>query len=193
MTESVIVARPPADRPLAGWAEQVAESLIAERLPMRWKHDREVIKRAHEVLAAVDEDDYDVLLTVAALHDVGFAPEAGDSDFPPLAGARFLRALGTPLRICRLVANSVSCRIEGELRGYVSDYEEWPDEVTPVRDAFWYCCATSSADGRKIELQERLERWPTQYADEPVVAEFARLARRPLMEAVARTEARLQP
>jgi hypothetical protein len=180
---------PPPDR-LAEWAVSFAEELIAPTLPERWAHDLAVIAKARRFAAGLGEEDADALIAAAALHDVGFAPAAIDCAFQPLDGARHLAGAGVPMRICALIANCVSARVEGRLRGFGEAYGDLPDEKGPVRDALWAACITTDSSGGDIDVDERIDLWPSRYP-EPVVIEFVALAREPLREAVARSEARL--
>jgi hypothetical protein len=168
-----------------------AEEHVAPTLSGRWRHDLAVVEKARRAAPAVPEEDRDVLLCAAALHDLGFAPAAVDSRFQPLDGARFLAAAGFEDRICALVANCVSAAIEARLRGFGESYRELPDEEGPVRDALWAACITTGAEGEPIDVDERIAAWPARYP-EPVVLEFVELAREPLRGAVARTEERLR-
>lgn len=46
----------------------------------------------------MSENDRDLLVAAAWLHDIGYAPELRDTGFHPLDGARHLEALGAPAR-----------------------------------------------------------------------------------------------
>lgn len=59
---------------LTTWAYPLAEPLLAEPLPRRWKHSLGVAQRARN-LAAVLGADADLLEAAAVLHDVGYSPE----------------------------------------------------------------------------------------------------------------------
>lgn len=181
----------PLEGPQAEFAERFARRRLGEDPSGRWNHDAAVIARAHEVAATLPERERDVLLTAAALHDLGFAPVARETGFQPLDGARYLARFGFSERICALVANCVSARIEAELRDLSDAYRAYPDEEGPVRDGLWFCCITTASDGGRIDVDERVDQWPARYP-EPLVVEFAARARGPLRAAVERTERRLR-
>jgi HD domain len=84
---------------------------------------------AHRIKLIV-EDDGDLLISAAILHDIGYAPAIATSNFHPLDGARNLVQLRAPSRLCGLVANHSNARREARIRqldGLLSDFE---DEAT---------------------------------------------------------------
>lgn len=178
---------------LVGWALSVAEKKLAGPLPGRWHHVRGVIARAEAVaprlgLSSVDRD---VLIAAAALHDIGLAPDVAATQASFLDGARWLAAHDVPARVVDLVARCDCGAVESTLRGYGDAYTAYGDERSPVRDALWYCCLTTAADGSATTLAERIGAWSTSYAGDDVIARYAVLARAELEAAVARTEDRL--
>src|SRR5215467_3733977 len=100
----------------ASWAWETSRVQLADALPRRWRHVQSVAAEARRI-AALAGDDADLLISAAALHDVGYAPGLQVSGFHPLDGARYLAEFGAPARLCALVARH-SCAIrEAALRG----------------------------------------------------------------------------
>ncbi len=178
---------------LAGWALSIAEKKLADPLPDRWNHVRGVVARAEAVgeRLALAPPDRDVLIAAAALHDIGLAPDVAATQASFLDGARWLAARAVPARIVDLVAHCDCGVVESTLRGYGDDYRAFRDERSPTRDALWYCCLTTGADGSATTLADRMAAWSTTYAGDDVIARYAVLARVELEAAVARTEDRL--
>jgi len=178
---------------LVGWALSTAEKKLAGPLPGRWQHVRGVIARAETVgerlgLATVE---HEVLIAAAALHDIGLAPDVAATKASFLDGARWLAARAVPARIVDLVAHCDCGLVESTLRGYGDEYRAFNDERSPTRDALWYCCLTTAADGSATTLADRTAAWSTTYAGDGIIARYAVLARAELEGAVARTEDRL--
>lgn len=63
-------------------AAELAESVLPP-LGNRWLHTQAVAARAREVSAAVSEDERDLLVAAAWLHDIGYAPELRETGFHP--------------------------------------------------------------------------------------------------------------
>jgi hypothetical protein len=138
------------------------------------------------------EVDVDLLLAAAVLHDIGYAPDLAHTGFHPLDGARHLRKLDVPVRLCALVAHHSCAYREAELRGLSAELTEWVDEETPLRDALWWADMTTSPDGKRVTLEERLKEAQERYGPEDVVTFFLRQGEPELRGAVERTEERLR-
>ena len=177
----------------AAWALVLAEEKLADAVPRRWAHAQGVVRRAEGVAPFLGEDG-DLLLAAAAVHDLGFAPEAAaiGVGFPAIDAARYLDKHGAPRRLAHLVAHSAYSALEGSLRGFEAEYAEFEDERTPLRDALWYCCLTTGPDGEPMTLEERISEWSVRYADDAVIARYAQLAPPELRAALSRTEALLR-
>lgn len=173
---------------IADWARRLAEAELTE-IPRRWAHAHGAAAQAREIADCVG--DGELLQAAAWVHDIGFAPAAVETGFSALDGARWLRAHGAPDRLVNLVANNAFSRLEGELRGFTSEYEEFEDEATPVRDALWYCCLTTGPDGGRFTLDERMAEWGTRYRGDSVIARYTEIAPPVLRQAVERTTQRL--
>jgi hypothetical protein len=63
-------------------AAELAESLLPP-LGNRWLHTQAIAARAREVAAAVSEEDRDLLVAAAWLHDIGYALELRENGFHP--------------------------------------------------------------------------------------------------------------
>lgn len=175
----------PMSEDLATWAVRLAEEKLAEPLPGRWLHVKGVIERAEEVAGHVGERP--LLVAAAALHDVGLAPDIATTAASFLDGARWLQKLGAPKRLVDLVAHCDYGQVEAALRGHESEYAEFDDECSAVRDALWYCCLTTGAQGQRVSVQERIAAWSTSYASDEIISRYAVLARDELLAAVERT------
>ncbi|HEV7862468.1 MAG TPA: HD domain-containing protein [Acidimicrobiia bacterium] len=177
------------------WALFVAEEHLAGPLPGRWLHGQAVIAKARAVAGALrlTPAERDLLVAAAALHDIGLAPDIAATKASFLDGARWLAEQAAPTRLVDLVAHCDCGQVEAALQGHEAEYAQYTDERSPTRDALWYCCLTTGADGTPVSVQERIAAWATTYADDDVITRYAILARDELLAAVARTEARLNP
>ena len=153
-------------RDRVAWARAVAERYMSP-LGRRWLHVQEVAARA-EALPFTGEEAAR-LVAAAYLHDIGYADELAVTGFHPLDGARHLRALGEE-DLARLVAHHSNARYEAQLRGF-DDYEqEFPFEGTMVDVALTYCDMTTSPDGRRVSLDERVTELVDRYGADHVTA-----------------------
>ncbi|SMC85389.1 HD domain-containing protein [Kibdelosporangium aridum] len=134
----------------------------------------------------------DLLVAAGMLHDVGYAPDLANTGFHPLDGARYLRRLDAPERLCALVAHHSCAWREAELRGLSAELAEWVDEETPLRDALWWADMTTSPDGEVVSFDERVKEIQERYGPDDLVAFFIRQAEPELRAAVERTEERLR-
>jgi hypothetical protein len=96
-----------------------------------------------------------VLVAVAYLHDVGYAPALAQTGFHCIDGARFLRTSGHE-RLAGLVAHHSGAEAEAEERGLVGELGEFADERSAVSRALTYCDLTTDANGQPVEPVERL-------------------------------------
>jgi HD superfamily phosphodiesterase len=108
---------------IVGWALELAESLLGSLHP-RWAHVQAVTRLAEVVAPAFDWDP-DVLVSAAALHDIGYATELARTGFHPLDGARCLREQGHE-ELAVLVAHHSGARHEAALRGFREFDSEFP-------------------------------------------------------------------
>lgn len=140
----------------------------------------------------MSRDDVDALVSAAWLHDIGYAPALVDSGFHPLDGARYLRSIGAPDRLCRLVANHTSAWVEAEARGLGRVLaEEFPAEHSPVADTLTYADLTTSPTGERVTVEERITEILERYEPGHVVHESISRATPDLIATVRRVEDRL--
>ncbi|MDN5916248.1 MAG: phosphohydrolase [Pseudonocardia sp.] len=128
-------------------ARALAETLLAARAPELWLRAQHVAIRARE-LSELPGVDRDPLMIAAILHGIGGSPVVARTGFAPLDGARFLDVRGYGARIVALVAHHAGAAHGAAGRGV--DLGRYPDEVTPTRDALWYCDATTGPGGEPI-------------------------------------------
>jgi hypothetical protein len=81
---------------------------------------------------------------------------------------------------------------EAELRGLSAALAEWEDEETSLRDALWWADMTTTPDGDKTNVRDRIEEIQKRYGPEDLVTLFIRQAKPELVAAVERTEERLR-
>ncbi|MFC3892300.1 HD domain-containing protein [Lentzea rhizosphaerae] len=177
---------------LVSAATDIAQAQLSEALPRRWAHVQGVGRRAGQAAHLVPPSERDLLVASALLHDVGYAPTVAKSGFHPLDGARYLRELGMPTRLCALVAHHSCAYREAELRGLSADIAEWQDEQTILRDVLWWADMTTTPDGLVVNVVDRIEEIQKRYGPEDLVTFFIRQATPELVAAVERTEERLR-
>lgn len=138
-------------------------------------------------------DDADLLVCLAWLHDIGYAPGLAGSGFHPLDGARYLRdSIGADDQLCRLVANHSCARLEARRRGIVKELAaEFPETAGIVPQALTYCDMTTSPDGEPINVEDRLRDIVDRYGEGHIVAESIKEARSCIREAVRTVSGRL--
>jgi hypothetical protein len=176
----------------AEWAEATARSLLEHPLPRRWAHTQGVAAAAR-TLAPVLGADGDLLTAAAWLHDIGYAPGVADTGFHPLDGARHLRdAEGASGMLCRLVAHH-SCAVnEAAERGLACDLTA---EFRPARpdlaEALTYCDMTTSPDGQRLPVDQRLAEIRARYGPDHLVSRTIARSSPELARAVDRVTGRL--
>lgn len=177
---------------LTTWAGSVAARELRKPLPRRWNHVRGVRERVRQVMKLLSADDADLLAAAAFLHDIGYASELALTGLHALDGARYLREIEAPERLCALVAHHSAAYQEAELRGLTEELADWIDERTPLRDALWWADMTTSPSGEIVTFEERAAEIQQRYGPDDVVSTFIRMAQPELAGAVERTEARLR-
>jgi putative nucleotidyltransferase with HDIG domain len=172
-------------------APSIAEELLGGET-MRFHHSTGVAVAAARASAAVPREDVDLLVAAAWLHDVGYAASLNDTGFHPLDGARYLRRVGAPERLCRLVAHHTGARVEAASRGLIDTLmEEFPPETSETADALTYADLTTGPDGSPLSALERVMEILVRYPPNHVVHESIQRARPELLEIAARVDARL--
>lgn len=171
-------------------AAELAESLLPP-LGNRWLHTQAVAARAREASAAVSEEDRDLLVAAAWLHDIGYATELRDTGFHPLDGARHLETLGAPDRLVRLVAHHSGAVYEAEQRGLTDELAVYEREDSPVLDALIYADMTTGPAGQSFDFDRRIDEILERYERGSEVHNAISKARPYLGAAVQRVQARL--
>lgn len=177
---------------LSAWAADTARQHLAVPLPRRWAHTQGVAARAR-TLAPILGENADLLEAAAWLHDVGYAPDLVRTGFHPLDGARYLRDVErADEMLCRLVAHHSCAIIEAEERGLATELAR---EFEPARGdltgALIYCDMTTSPDGERLPVEQRLAEILIRYGPEHVVTRAITRSAPQLTAAVARVAFRL--
>lgn len=160
----------------------------------RLAHSTAAARTAESIARTVPAQDRELLVVAVALHDVGYAPELRRTGFHPLDGARHLETLGWPARLAALVAHHSGSRFTARALGLEDDLDAYPDEGGALADAVLYCDMTTTPDGRRVTLAERLQDAHARHRDAPEAERWARREREPFLRAaVARVQARLGP
>src|SRR5215469_14148605 len=127
-------------------AAELAEKMLAETLPRRWRHVQSVARRAKWVGKELSLPDD--LVAAAWLHDIGYVPELVETGFHPLDGARFLRRESVDGQVVSLVAYHSCAQIEAEVRGLGAELAaEFSPADPSLTDALLYCDMTTGPDG----------------------------------------------
>jgi putative nucleotidyltransferase with HDIG domain len=172
-------------------APTIAEELLGGET-MRFRHSRGVAAAAARASAAVPREDVDLLVAAAWLHDVGYAASLSGTGFHPLDGARYLRAIGAPERLCRLVAHHTGARVEAANRGLLDTLmQEFPPEESETAEALTYADLTTGPKGSPVSALERVMEILIRYPPNHVVHESIQHTRSELLEIAARVDTRL--
>ncbi|MER5887282.1 HD domain-containing protein [Streptomyces sp. NPDC001941] len=162
---------------LTAWAYPLAESLLAEPLPRRWKHVLGVAERA-QVLAPILGDDAELLEAAAVLHDIGYSPDLAKTGFHPLDGARYLRDVaGADERVVRLVAHHSCAWLEADARGLREELDgEFPHDAAHLDDALCFCDMNTTPDGTPTNPVDRINEIAGRYGTDSLIGKFIRRA-----------------
>lgn len=171
----------------SAWAIEAARGKLEATLPRRWAHVQGVIYLAEDIAPAFEPEGA-LLVSAAALHDVGWAPDLDRTGFPALDGAGFIESLGASDRLVALAVNYLAAAVEADVRGREEEMSRYPDEETLVRDALWYADARVGPDGSRVGVDERFEEIRSRYADHPVVRGWLPRAEPAVRQAVERVE-----
>ena len=176
---------------LAAWAQDLARTLLASSLPRRWSHVQGVAAQARSLAPNLGADA--ALLEAAAwLHDIGYLPELAETGLHGLDGARYLRDVqhAEPL-LCRLVAHHSCAVIEAEERGLAHFLNrEFAPPPRRLADALTFCDMTTSPDGERVHVHNRLAEIHDRYGSGHLVSRFISRATPLILEAVGQVNAR---
>jgi putative nucleotidyltransferase with HDIG domain len=125
-------------------------------LETRWLHTAAVARRAEELFDAIPDEDRDVLVAAAWLHDIGYGELARDTGFHPLDGARLLDRRRWPARISALVANHSGASLVAAEWGLAEELGAYPDEASSVSDALTYADQTTGFRGERLCISDRI-------------------------------------
>lgn len=173
----------------ATWAAEIARKLLEQPLPRRWAHVRGVARQARS-LAPILGDDAELLESAAWLHDIGYSPDLVVTGFHPLDGARYLRDVHRAgVALCGLVAYH-SCAInEAEERGLAPVLaEEFAPSSRFLSDSLTYCDMTTTPDGQRVAVENRLSEIQARYGAGHIVTRFIQRSSAHLIDAVRAIE-----
>lgn len=172
---------------LTEWAYPLAESLLAEPLPRRWKHCLGVAERARTIALILGEDA-ELLEAAAVVHDIGYAPDLAKTGFHPLDGARYLREVANAdERVVHLVAHHSCAWMEAEARGLREELEEeFPRESAHLNDALCFCDMNTTPDGTPTNPVDRVNEIAGRYGPESLIGTFIRRAEPEILASTAR-------
>lgn len=179
---------------LVAWSIHVATQCLADAgLEQRWRHVQAVGARAQQLRCAVADDEQDLLVAAAWLHDVGYAPTIAHTGLHSLDGARYLdTVVGLPRRVIALVAHHTGARFEAARRGLAAELEAYEREEGPVADALTAADLTTSPAGHPVSAQERIAEIFTRYAPNSPVHQAIAEAKHLLLAEVGRVDARVR-
>ncbi|MGW6263055.1 HD domain-containing protein [Streptomyces sp. NPDC055085] len=175
---------------LTPWAYDLAEELLADGLPKRWAHSRQVYEQARS-LRPILGDDYDLLTAAAIVHDVGYANAAKNTGQHMIDGGRYLQNIGADPRLCSLVALHTSSQWEAAELGLSDALTGFTPVPQSLVDAITYCDLSSSPDGHPVDPSARLEEVLKRYGPDHVVFRAVSAARSELLEMVRRVRIRV--
>lgn len=164
-------------------AEALAEVLL-RNLPERLEHTRGVAARATELSVTVPEEQRELLVAAAWLHDIGYSREVHGTGFHPLDGADHLDGQGWPRRLSGLVAHHSGAVFLAPLFGVADRLAEYPDELDALSDALTYADQTVGPHGRRMTLDERMTDMLARHGAQSPHAQVHHL-REPFLRAVA--------
>ncbi|MFJ8336043.1 HD domain-containing protein [Streptomyces sp. NPDC094437] len=171
---------------LTEWAYPLAESLLAEPLPRRWRHCLGVAERARTIALVLDQDA-DLLEAAAVLHDIGYAPDLAKTGFHPLDGARYLRdVVDADARVVNLVAHHSCSWLEADARGMRDELEEFPHEGAHLDDALCYCDMNTTPDGTPTNPIDRINEITGRYGPGSLIGRFIRRAEPEILACTSR-------
>lgn len=171
-------------------AAGLAEEMLAETLPRRWRHVRSVARRARWV--AKDLSLSDDLVAAAWLHDIGYAPELVKTGFHPLDGARYLRHRGVDGQVVSLVAYHSCAQVEADVRGLGAELTSAFSPAEPLlSDALLYCDMTTGPDGDYVRPADRLVEIRGRYGPDHEVTRFVERAASEILATTGRVEGML--
>lgn len=177
----------------ASQAEKIARTYLEDALPQRWRHVKAVAHKTKELASKLfKEEQAQIVLAAAWLHDIGYAPEIKKTGFHPLDGALWLRTQGFDERIISLVAHHSCATLEAEERGFGKALEEFHEDDFLFADVLLFADMTTGPNGEEFSVQERIDEIVSRYGKNHVVGRFILKAKRPILEASKRVEMQIK-
>ncbi|MFH9062230.1 HD domain-containing protein [Streptomyces coeruleorubidus] len=172
---------------LTEWAYPLAESLLAEPLPRRWRHSQGVAERARTIASILGEEA-ELLEAAAVLHDIGYSPDLAKTGFHPLDGARYLRDVAhADKRVVSLVAHHSCAWMEADARGLREELEgEFPHESAHLDDALCFCDMNTTPDGTPTNPIDRVNEIAGRYGPDSLIGKFIRRAEPEILASTSR-------
>ena len=156
-------------------ARALAEELLADELPQRWRHVQGVARRAEDFADGLAAPDGQTLVAAAWLHDIGYAPRLALTGFHPLDGARFLVGEEFDPAVVRLVAYHSGAEVEADERYLLSQLTEFPEPSAELLRRLTAADMTTSPDGDPVDPRFRIREILARYEPEhPVHRAIAR-------------------
>ena len=139
-------------------AQDVARDLLGAQ-PQRWAHTQGVGRRSEELvrLANLDDAEAEVLVAAGWLHDVGYAPRARRTGFPPLDGALHLEHEGWPDEITQLVAHHSGARFVADVHGLSEELAHFAVPGGRALDLLSYADQTVGPAGLRVRVEDRID------------------------------------
>jgi hypothetical protein len=179
---------------LVAAASTLAEQLLGG-MGTRWQHTRGVAARGLELAPAVPAAERPLLVAAAWLHDIGYAEPARQSGFHPLDGARYLTRHTWDDLLSGLVAHHSGARFIAAVRGLDTQLLTYGDArcwTGRLADALTAADQTTGPDGRRMDVDTRLEDMLRRHGPDSPQARVHDLRAPVVRAAVANTERRLR-
>jgi HD domain len=109
-----------------------------------------------DVPAPTRDDECQLLVAAAWLHDIGYCDAAVDTGFHPIDGARMLAGLGWSERMSALVAHHSGARFVAEPKGLGALLARYPDECSALSEALTYADQVTGAHGQPLPMVDRM-------------------------------------
>ena len=147
-------------------ARALAEDLLGQVLPRRWRHVQGVARQAREFSAGLTPADRSVLVASAWVHDIGYAPTLAATGFHPLDGARFLAGEEFDPHVVQLVAYHSAAEIEADERHLVSELVSFPQPPAELLRRLTAADMRTSPDGEPVDPRFRIREILVRYEPE---------------------------
>ena len=168
------------------WSAELAGQLLTP-LGNRWFHTQGVVRTAEHVGQAFDNEDREMLIAAAYVHDIGYAPQIQQTGFHPLDGANYLLSLNQT-RLASLVAYHSEAQFEAKLRNLLSNLSDIPREHSAIADALTYCDMHTNPNGQCISFEERIDDILQRYPKGHIVNQAIRQAIPSYEQVIANTQ-----